>query len=130
MTGCNLCAVPSHLQPSDNRQPEPEMSCRKRPRQISNDGEESKESKRTSSWTREQDQLLLRLVKEARESRSQETTEEDEDWDAMALEFPGKNAVQCYKRYTILKSRIKESVSASAAATTMFPGDHDDSVRF
>lgn len=72
-------------------------------------GGDSKKSK--SSWTPEEDEALLKAVQDDQNRRDADA-EEDEDWDEIAKEVPGKTPVQCLKRHMAL-SQKKEARASS-----------------
>ena len=65
-------------------------------------------SKSSATWTREDDVALWRAIEleaEERRARAEDSDEEEEeeDWDAIADAVDGKSAVQCFKRYLVLR---------------------------
>lgn len=65
-------------------------------------------------WTDEQDKALLKAVREEkghhRIGDEEHEDEDEEDWDVISQGVPGKNAVQCFKRYMMLKQTEKKQV--------------------
>jgi len=57
----------------------------------------------SSTWSREQDEALLKAVEDEQAARSASVEEEDEDWESIAENVHDKSAVQCLKRYMVLK---------------------------
>lgn len=82
------------------------------PRSNSND--DSKSGKSKVVWTADDDDALLKAVLLDRQGREAatidnaaevgDTTEDEEDWDAIAEAVPGKTPVHCLKRYLFLNS--------------------------
>lgn len=67
-------------------------------------------------WSTEEDETLLRAVLEEHEDENG-----DEDWDTIAKLFPGKSAVQCLKRYLMLKQQHQEETQS--ARGSIVPAD-------
>lgn len=69
----------------------------------------SRASGRTiSKWTAEQDGALVKAVHDDVENRrNRNEDEEEEDWDSIAESIEGKTAVQCFKRFSELRSSGK-----------------------
>ena len=98
-------------------------TSRRRARRDDDDEEEErKPSKRPNNkktWTALEDDRLLKAVKD-----HDHGDDEEEDWDAIAEQFPGKTAVQCLKRYMILNQKQQgeeeeeEEAPSEAAGTT------------
>ena len=78
-------------------------------------------------WTAVEDEQLLNAVERDKQHRGgEESAEDDEDWDMIAQSFPGKTAVQCFKRYLVLNRRDttggESSFEAAAAASAAAEG--------
>lgn len=71
------------------------------------------------SWTSEEDEALLKAVQDDQNGRDADA-EEDEDWDDIAKELPGKTPVQCLKRYMAI---IQKKESKSSSPTPKEEGD-------
>ena len=79
----------------------------------------SDEKKSRVLWSAAEDDGLLKAVLEDRQDRQAEgDAEDEEDWDEIAKNIPGKTPVQCLKRYMIINRRkSSESSPASTTAT-------------
>ena len=75
------------------------------------------------AWTQEEDEALLKAVREDQSARDPDA-EEEEDWDEIAKVVSGKTAVQCLKRYMAL-SQKKESATKSSSASLKDDGDDE-----
>jgi Myb-like DNA-binding domain len=87
----------------------------------------SDDSKKSRAvWTAEEDEALLKAVKEDKEDREAEGDgEDDEDWDEIAKFIPDKTPVHCLKRYMALSSKGK--ASQPKASPTMESEPDEDS---
>lgn len=71
---------------------------------------------RSTGWSTAQDDALLKAVAEQHGDHDAGSDDEDEDWDTIAKAVPGKSAVQCLKRFIVLK---ESKVSATPASSTI-----------
>jgi Myb-like DNA-binding domain len=71
----------------------------------------SDDAKKTKAvWTPDEDEALLKAVKDDQKDREVEgDAEDEEDWDEIAKSVPGKTPVQCLKRYMLLNNTKKTS---------------------
>jgi len=78
----------------------------------------SDEKKSRVLWSDAEDDGLLKAVLEDRQDRQAEgDAEDEEDWDEIAKNIPGKTPVQCLKRYMVVNRR-KSGESSPASTTT------------
>jgi len=64
-------------------------------------------------WTSDIDGLLLKTVLDEQQNQNEG---EEEDWDRIASRIEGKSAVQCLKRYMVLKATAAEAKRTAPAA--------------
>lgn len=96
----------------------------KRSRAESADFSSSESKKRPKpGWTTEEDEALLKAVEQERLEQGHD--EDDFDWDAIAECFPGKSAVQCFKRYSNI-SRGKGLSRSTSHASSFGSREEDD----
>jgi len=67
--------------------------------------ENGKKRKRSDSWTAEEDEQLLEAAKRKKDE------EEEPDWDSIQASFPGRSAVQCFKRHLHLANSSSDKDS-------------------
>lgn len=73
-------------------------------------------------WNAEQDGALLKAVDEDRAARSgPAASEEEEDWDSIAEKVPDRSAVQCLKRYLVLKVQEQNGNNSNSSSNGDFP---------
>uniref|UniRef100_A0A7S3P8G1 Uncharacterized protein n=1 Tax=Amphora coffeiformis TaxID=265554 RepID=A0A7S3P8G1_9STRA len=103
---------------------------RKRRSTNESDNENVEKKRRKSQWTAAEDEALLgAMAQERHNSGMAEDDEfEDEDWDAVAENVPGKSAVECFKRYTKMHAskKISRSTSHSSSLGTQSHDGEED----
>merc|ERR1712238_534593 len=83
----------------------------------------SDDKKTRVSWSAAEDDGLLKAALEDKQNREAEgDADDEEDWDEIAKNIPGKTPVQCLKRYMVVNKRKRndeiDAASSSAAVTT------------
>ena len=103
---------------------------RKRRSSSDPENENAEKKRRKSQWTAAEDEALLEAMAQERHNSGMDYDDEfeDEDWDAVAENVPGKSAVECFKRYTKMSAskKIPRSTSHSSSLGTQSVGDDDD----
>lgn len=112
--------------------PEPEQRKRRSTSESdhvmhNNPGNGAEKKRRKAQWTAEEDEALVRAMAQERHNAglTDDDEFEDEDWDAVAENVPGKSAVECFKRYTIMNAskNIARSSSLNASSEEEVDGD-------
>jgi len=84
----------------------------------------SDDKKSRVSWSAAEDDGLLKAALEDKQNREAEgDADEEEDWDEIAKNIPGKTPVQCLKRYMVVNKRKENGENAILTTTTAVTTD-------